>query len=183
MSNNNDTQVPNPYDSRDHENTQPIDKSDVMAVAGLLGQVTGALGEIDRNNVGGDGHNLRAKQIDPKIALTQFAGTGYNQPPAPRPQVNSVPPPVQSQQVPPPVQSSSDDIHKLEKRISDLERVVQTYKNIVKFKRGVSYTLSTSKITGEFKDVSTILDIVSAELAKQTKSITIKLNDNTKNKQ
>tara|TARA_B100002019_G_scaffold122391_1_gene105264 strand:- start:1579 stop:2127 length:549 start_codon:yes stop_codon:yes gene_type:complete len=182
MSDNEQPQEPNPYTNRDHEIAKPIDKSDVMAVAGLLGQVTGALSEIDRNNVGGDGHNVRAKQIDPKKALTQFAGAGYSQPPAPRPQVNSVPPPVQAQQIPPPVQNSSEDIHALEKRISDLERIVQTYKNVVKFKRGVSYTLSTSKITGEFKDVSTILDIVSAELAKQTKSITIKLNDNTKNK-
>ena len=52
-----------------------------------------------------------------------------------------------------------------------------------RFKRGVSYTINTAKISGEFKDVGTILDIVSAELAKQTKTITIKLNDNTKNKQ
>jgi hypothetical protein len=38
-------------------------------------------------------------------------------------------------------------------------------------------------MTGTFKDVEMILDIVTTELAKQTKSITIKLNDNTKNKQ
>ena len=186
MSDNEQPQEPNPYSNRDHETTRPVDKSDVMAVAGLLGQVSGALSEIDRNNVGGDGHNVRARQIDPKMALKNFAGAGYT---------NSTQQPVQQATVP--VQSAiqpitqttvtqtpdnTNELHELKKRVTNLERLVQSYKNVVKFKRGVSYKLSTTKISGEFKDMETILDIVSAELAKQTKTITIKLNDNTKDK-
>ena len=193
MSDNEQPQEPNPYSNRDHETTKPVDKSDVMAVAGLLGQVSGALSEIDRNNVGGDGHNVRARQMDPKTALKNFAGAGYtNSTQQPVQQQATVP--VPSMELPPSaiqpiaqttvtqIPDNTNELHELKKRVTDLERLVQSYKNVVKFKRGVSYKLTTTKISGEFKDMETILDIVSAELAKQTKTITIKLNDNTKDK-
>ena len=192
MSDNEQPQEQNPYSNRDHETAKPVDKSDVMAVAGLLGQVSGALSEIDRNNVGGDGPNVRARQMDPKAALKNFAGAGYTNPTQQPVQQTTVP--VPSIGVPPSVAQpiaqttvtqipdNTNELHELKKRVTDLERLVQSYKNVVKFKRGVSYKLSTTKISGEFKDMETILDIVSAELAKQTKTITIKLNDNTKDK-
>lgn len=192
MSDNEQPQEPNPYSNRDHETTKPVDKSDVMAVAGLLGQVSGALSEIDRNNVGGDGHNVRARQMDPKAALKNYAGAGYTS--SIQQPVQQATVPVPSMEVPPSaiqpiaqttvtqIPDNTDELHELKKRVTDLERLVQSYKNVVKFKRGVSYKLTTTKISGEFKDMETILDIVSAELAKQTKTITIKLNDNTKDK-
>ena len=78
----------------------------------------------------------------------------------------------------PVVHTNNDSI---EKRITQLEKVIESYKKITKFKRGISYTINTAKISGEFKDPIDIIDIVTTELAKQTKSITLKLNDNTKN--
>ena len=42
----------NPYNNRNHEQ-QTINKSDVLAVAGLMGQVAGSLNEIDKMNAGG----------------------------------------------------------------------------------------------------------------------------------
>ena len=38
------------------------------------------------------------------------------------------------------------------------------------------------KIAGEFKDPTTILDLISTEMSKQTKTITLKLNDKTKDR-
>lgn len=190
MSDNQD--IPNPYNARNHEHSGPLGKDDVLAVASLMGQVAGSLGEIDKQNLGG-GH-ITAKKIDPKQALMNFVGSDPTAKLAPQPAPQPVPQqPVatvtQSNTVPvapvqlPPSQVPSSDTTELENRIAALEKIVSTYKNIVKFKRGVSYNITTSKISGTFKDVSTILDIVTAELAKQTKSIIIKLNDSTKNKQ
>jgi hypothetical protein len=68
----------------------------------------------------------------------------------------------------------------LERRVDELESIIESYKKIVKFKRGISYSINTVKIKGEFKDPTTILDLISTELAKQTKIITLKLNDSTK---
>lgn len=66
MPENNDQ--PNPYQQgRDHETPVPMDREDVLAVAGLLGTVNGALGEIDKRNLGG----VQAKQMDPKIAFAK----------------------------------------------------------------------------------------------------------------
>lgn len=178
----------NPYNARNHESAAPVGKDDVMAVASLLGQVAGSLGEIDKNNLGGNS-NFTAKKIDPKQALMNYAGSNLitkqsvslPQPPSPESvaTIPVIPPPV-----PVPMSHAVPaDTRELENRIAALEKIVSTYKNIVKFKRGVSYNVTTSKISGTFKDVSTILDIITTELAKQTKSIIIKLNDNTKNKQ
>ena len=183
MSEDEQQEQPNPYNSRNHESTGPVNKSDVLAVAGLLGQVSGALNEIDQRNVGGDNPHIIAKKLDPKQALKAYAGSGFDnkspeQPQVQQPVATNVPQPVIQT-----VSTSTHELNTLERRVFELEKIVESYKNVVKFKRGVSYTLNTAKISGEFKDVGTILDIVSAELAKQTKSITIKLNDNTKNKQ
>lgn len=188
--------VPNPYNARNHEHSGPLGKDDVLAVASLMGQVAGSLGEIDKQNLG-SGH-ITAKKINPKEALMNFVGSDPTAKLAPQPAPQPVPQPVpqqpvatvtQSNTVPvtpvqmPPSQVPSTDTTELENRIAALEKIVSTYKNIVKFKRGISYNITTSKISGTFKDVSTILDIVTTELAKQTKSIIIKLNDSTKNKQ
>lgn len=186
-----DQDTPNPYNFRNHEHSNPIGKDDVLAVASLMGQVAGSLGEIDKHNLGGNS-NITAKKIDPKQALMNFVGTV----PTTKEVQQSVQQPVQQQvqplttltTSPQPVQVQapqvmSTDITELENRVAALEKIVSAYKNIVKFKRGVSYNITTSKISGTFKDVGTILDIVTTELAKQTKSIIIKLNDNTKDKQ
>lgn len=191
MSEDEQQEQPNPYNSRNHETTGPVNKSDVLAVAGLLGQVSGALNEIDQRNVGGENPHIMAKKLDPKQALKAYAGNGFDnkssvQPQVQQPVVTNVQQPVVTHATPPAMQAVSTNVYELnalERRVVELEKIVESYKNVVKFKRGVSYTINTAKISGEFKDVGTILDIVSAELAKQTKTITIKLNDNTKNKQ
>ena len=185
MSDKPDGEQPPPGLTRDHEAPQQFSKDDVRAVAGLLGQVSGTLSEIDKRNLGGDSEFIRAKKIDPRQVLQTMVPAGQQsvqpvqQPvaqstvPVNVPQVASVP---QSVPVAAPVADAQ-----LEKRVTVLERVVETFKRITKFKRGVSYTVTTSKITGNFKDPETILDLVANELAKQTKTITLKLNDNSKN--
>ena len=183
-------EAPNPYNTRNHESSTPLGKDDVMAVASLFGQVAGSLSEIDKQNLGGESQNIMAKKIDPKAALMNFVGNdnvkikpqSQSQQPQQIPTIPQQPvqQPVQHQPI---TNAQSLPSLDLEKRVTALEKIVQTYKNIIKFKRGVSYTITTSKMTGTFKDVEMILDIVTTELAKQTKSITIKLNDNTKNKQ
>jgi len=192
-------QLPNPYNNRDHESQKQYSKQDVLAVAGLLGQVGGALGAIDRQNVGGDNTNIKAKKIDPRSVLRTLAGNEITQnnipvqqninpaiqPVVPAPINTNQLPPVVSTPTPPPVQhvmNGSVDHDDLLRRIEMLERLVDTYKKIIKFKRGVSYSVTTSKIAGEFKDPTTILDLISTEMSKQTKTITLKLNDKTKDR-
>ena len=85
-----------------------------------------------------------------------------------------IPPPVPS-----PVIQNNDYTAELEKRVRALESVVESYKKVEKFKRGIGYSISTAKIKGEFKDPSTILDIISTEISKNTKTITLKLLDAT----
>jgi len=179
----------NPYQQgRDHENGAPMDRDDVLAVAGLLGTVNGALGEIDKRNLGG----VQAKQMDPKIALQKIAaanGAILNQPvshqsPQHIPQQTMpthpvIPPPAPIPVAGAPVIQNNDYTAELEKRVRALESVVESYKKIEKFKRGIGYSISTAKIKGEFKDPSTILDIISTEISKNTKTITLKLLDAT----
>jgi len=179
-------------DSKEQYHERPVGRDDVMAVASLLGQVSGSLKEIDKRNVGGA---PPAARLDPKQALSNFVSdntTGtpintrnnvtspvvqqvQNQP------VSTVPAPVMTPTHPVTV-TQTDDIIKLEKRILALEKIVETYKVPIKFKRGISYNITTSKISGEFKDPGIILDIITTELAKATKTITIKLNDKTKDR-
>ena len=175
---------PNPYQQgRDHENSAPMDRDDVLAVAGLLGTVNGALGEIDKRNLGG----VQAKQMDPKLALQKIAtanGAVINQPashqsPQHIPQQTMPTHPVIPPPVPSPVIQNNDYTAELEKRVRALESVVESYKKVEKFKRGIGYSISTAKIKGEFKDPSTILDIISTEISKNTKTITLKLLDAT----
>jgi hypothetical protein len=171
----------NPYQQgRDHESQIPMDRDDVLAVAGLLGTVNGALGEIDKRNLGG----VQAKQMDPKLALQKIAaanGAIINQQPIKQP-TQQIPqqstiPVTGFEQAPTnqkPVQDNGYTTE-LEKRVRALEAVVESYKKVEKFKRGVGYSINTAKIKGEFRDPSTILDIISTELAKNTKTITLKL--------
>lgn len=175
-----------PYDNRNHENVS-MDQNDLRAVAGLLGQVSGGLKEIDKRNVGGDSQWIKANKIDPKQVLRNMVN--QTQPtPVPVQQTQQVPTPVQQVPVPQavippePVNINNNELEQLKKRILDLEKTLEAYKNVVKFKRGISYTINTSKITGQFKDPGVILDLISTEMAKNTKVITLKLNDDTKGK-
>jgi len=184
------TDQDNPYNQRNHEQGGTINRDEVLAVAGLLGTVTGQLKEIDRQNVGGSNPFTQAVKMDPKQALQKIVKQNViSPPPATAPQQTAhvpvpqpfAPPPeplVEPITTSPPVANNTD----LEKRVYELEKIISTYKKIEKFKRGVAYTISTSKIKGTFKDPSDILDIISSELAKQTKTITIKLDvpDKTK---
>ena len=188
----------NPYDSRNHEGNGIQNRDDVLAVAGLLGQVTGSLGEIDKQQVGSDSQFIRAKKIDPKAALQTIVNSGTPAHPPP-PEVHQpipIPPaappkPLSNEDMAyappvPPVptapEATADNIKDLENRITDLESTINSYKKILKFKRGISYTVNTVNIKGEFRSPSDILDVISSEMAKQTKTITLKLNDTNKPK-
>ena len=171
-------QSDNPYAGRDHESGGIRTKEDVLAVAGLLGATARELGQIDTQNVGGDSQFIKAKKIDPKQALQSIVGASPQSAPSPQPALPPMPAPV-NQPAQPVHQSPAPA---LEQRITELEKSVAAYKKVLKFKRGVSYTINTVNIKGEFKSPGDILDIISNELAKGTKTITIKLNDTTKNK-
>ncbi len=176
---------PNPYNNRNHEGDGQLGRDDILAVAGLLGNVSSSLDKIDQQNVGGVNQFIKAKKIDPKQVLKNMVGETTHTPPV----QHSVAPqqPAQQPMVSAPLKPTQQhntiqsDNQSLEKRVIQLEKVIENYKKITKFKRGVSYTINTAKISGEFKDPIDIIDIITTELAKQTKSITLKLNDNTKN--
>ena len=182
-----DQEQPNPYSIRDHESGNTWGRDDVMAVAGLLGQVSGTLSEIDKKNVGGESPFIKARKIDPKTTLKQMVqSTGSVIPQnvsiaaqQTQPVVDMIPSSTTQSTQPQPVNLSSVSTD-LENRVSALEKIVEIFKRVCKFKRGVSYNVTTSKMAGNFKDPEMILDIVASELAKQTRSITIKLNDNSK---
>ncbi|NDG52943.1 MAG: hypothetical protein EBY39_07955 [Flavobacteriia bacterium] len=175
---------PNPYAARNHENPHNMGKNDIYAVADLLGQVSSSLGKIDEQNVGGRNPHIQARKIDPKAVLkTMIPATQAAQPT----QVSAPPQVAQQIEIPPqsppaPVVQPADSEHiqSLERRVLQLEKIVESYKKVTKFKRGISYTVNTAKISGEFKDPIDIIDIITTELAKQTKSITLKLNDKNK---
>lgn len=174
---------PNPYQQgRDHESNAPMDREDVLAVAGLLGTVNGALSEIDKRNIGG----VQARQMDPKSALQKIASAngavinppGGHTPPPPVP--SSTPPPVVGNVASPVLNvSPTGYTAELEKRILALESIVGSYKKVEKFKRGIGYSIQSAKIKGTFKDPTTILDLISTELSKNTKTIKLTLIDAT----
>lgn len=182
--------APNPYQNRDHDN---MDKkkslSDVKAVAALLGTVTGQLKDIDQKQISGN-EFTKANKMNAQQALKAFAkgSPGATTPSTTTPVHSTVPPgtvPVtlpEDFDKPTPVESMQQDHPEIENRLSRLERQMSIYKKTFKFKRGISYNVNTASIKGTFKDPDDIVDIVLSELAKSSKSITIKLNDTTKNK-
>lgn len=178
----------NPYANRNHDSGGDMGRDDIYAVAGLLGQVSSSLNAIDQQNVGGVNQFIQAKKLDPKQVLKGMVAptTGQPLPPQQPVQVEQIPAPMSSEPIQQPTQQPIQQPiiqtdNSLEKRVIQLEKVIESYKKIVKFKRGISYTINTAKITGEFKNPIDIIDIITSELSKQTKSITLKLNDNTKN--
>ncbi|MAF25853.1 hypothetical protein CL634_09810 [bacterium] len=178
------TDQPPPGLMRDHNEPQELDMNDAAAIASLVKVAGDTLYTVDSQNVGGNSQ-IKALQMDGKKIITDLP---INQPPRPvqaqpppQPQPvhhpQPIPAPALAQPLPPPPQPMMAAVNPdLENRVRELEAIVESYKKITKFKRGVSYTINTLKIKGEFRDPGTILDIVSSELAKGTKTITIKLN-------
>jgi hypothetical protein len=70
----NENTGPNPYGNRDHVDSGGFQRDDVLAVAGLLGQVSGSLSDIDSKNVGSASENVRAKKLNAKEALNKIIG-------------------------------------------------------------------------------------------------------------
>lgn len=171
--------VDNPYANRHHDNNVISTKNEVMAVAGLLGSVSGELGRIDQQNVGGDSQFIRAKKLDPRETLNNIVGVQGRQPSV---KPVNIPHTQMSAPVPTPVDIPTPGDTSLTKRVTELERIVESYKKVIKFKRGISYNINTTNIKGEFKSPGDILDVVSSEMAKGTKTITLKLNDASKNR-
>lgn len=184
----------NPYANRNHDdNPESLATGDVHAVAALLGKVSGSLKEIDRQNVGSESNN-RALRIDPKETLKKmFTPNGQKPTPAvPLPgnvQETLIPPVTQTVESklvqPTPTPALQQQIKsvavadEIDERLTKLEQRV--FKKQFKFKRGTSYTINTINIKGSFKDPDDIVDIVYSELAKQVKTITIKLDGTNKN--
>lgn len=171
----------NPYAGRDHETEGELTGDDLHAVAALVGSVTSGLKEIDKKQVG-DNAFTRALKINPEEAVRKMVGQPAQPPPAhyqAQQSARTSPHPVQS---PPPELPSMNSgiIADLYKRIEKLERDISNQSKSFKFKRGISYDISTSGIKGNFKDPTDIVDIVLSELAKNSKSISIKLNDANK---
>lgn len=169
----------NPYAGRDHEAESKLTGDDLHAVAALVGSVTSGLKEIDKKQVG-DNAFTRALKINPEEAVRKMVG----RPATPPPVNHQVQQPVRTQphfeQPPPAPNMDSGIIADLYKRIEKLERDISNQSKSFKFKRGISYDISTSGIKGNFKDPADIVDIVLSELAKNSKSISIKLNDANK---
>lgn len=171
----------NPYAGRDHESGQGLNSADLPAIAALVGTATGELKKIDERNVG-DSSFTQALKMNPTQAVKSIIGSPGS--PTPQPQSTHHHPPVSSPpsvSPPPPVSSPPPmDMSSLESRVLALEKFMETQKRDLKFKRGITYDIATSTIKGNFKNPSDILDIVLTELAKNTKTITLKLRDANK---
>lgn len=178
----------NPYAGRSHEDGG-VDTGDVHSIAALVGNVSGQLKDIDKKIVGGQNNQYtQALKMNPTQAVKSIIGS------APHPPVASPPPPEvapstqpavvsPNRPAPPPPPEQPDEIvnvSSLEKRIEKLERDICNYNKSFKFKRGISYNLNTSSIKGNFKNPDDIIDVVLSELAKNAKTITIKLEDANK---
>lgn len=179
------TDPANPYNARDHESQLSLDREDVLAVAGLLGSVSRNLSDIDSKNVGGSNQFTQAKKIDPKAVLKEMTATSNIQPSRPPPPIlPDLPEQVQRvnmNQVPDPL-AYDPNIEDIIKRIEALESALDKSNKAFKFKRGISYDINTASIKGNFKSPNDIIDIILTELAKNTKTITLKLNDSNKNR-
>lgn len=180
----------NPYDSRDHQARSGVNKDDLHSIAALVGNVSGQLKDIDKKIVGDGNSQTQALKINPTQSVKQIMGTGYPPPVAPPHINNSTTQSVPSQPVashppvgvapPPPVGVDINGLRELLQRVEKLEAQISSYKKIFKFKRGISYDINTSTIKGNFKDPQDITDVILTELAKNAKSITLKLNDANK---
>ena len=179
----------NPYDTRNHESPPGVDKSDVRAVAALLGTVSGSLREIDKKVIT-DSQFTKAHKIDPKQSLKEFAGsintTPDKEPQPTNPQIPELiptPEPRATHDQIPSVETKTvtqvtPDLADIHKRLNALEN---TSKGIGKFKRGITYNVSSLNVKGNFKCKEDILSAVSSELNKQVKVITIRIDDANKN--
>ena len=181
----------NPYAGRNHEAPPSTGPADLHSIAALVGNVSGQLKDIDSKIVGGHNPYTQALKIDPMQAVKSIVGPkSAPPPPAPSPPASipesveptlpeMIPAPITTSP-PPAVTTSGEDIRSLERRVEKLERDVCNYNKSFKFKRGISYSLSTSSIKGNFKNPNDIVDVVLSELAKNAKSITLKLEDANK---
>lgn len=184
----------NPYAGRDHENTQT--PNNLRSIAALVGNVSGQLKDIDKKIVGGQNNQYtQALKMDPTQVVKSIVGAGGPAPAVPPPAPILPPAPAaqpvqqisQPRQPPPPppppepiVEAPAPELVDLEKRVEKLERDICNYSKSFKFKRGISYNINTSTIKGNFKNPNDIVDIVLTELAKNAKTITIKLEDANK---
>lgn len=187
-----DPAAENPYNGRDHESNNGLSQADLPAIAALVGTASGELKKIDERNVG-DSTFTQALKMNPTQAVKSMIGAVKTPPAAPQsvPTSAQPPPPAVHQPVPlppeartspPPAPSPLSDVEhaSLESRILALEKFMETQKRSLKFKRGITYDITTSTIKGNFKNPSDILDIILTELAKNTKTITLKLCDANK---
>ena len=190
----------NPYAGRDHENTQT--PNNLRSIAALVGNVSGQLKDIDKKIVGGQNNQFtQALKMDPTQVVKSIVGAGGPSPAVPPPapvlppepasqpaqQIPQPPPPPPPTPEPVPVPTAqpgeivySPGMEELIKRIDALESALDKTNRALKFKRGISYNINTATIKGNFKNPNDIVDIVLAELAKNTKTITIKLEDANK---
>lgn len=178
-----ETPSDNPYATRNHEDGSGLNSNDLPAIAALVGTTTGELKKIDERNIG-DSSFTQALKMNPHEAVKSLVGTGHSRPPG-----HSVPPSGHTAPIPPVRQNTSPppsavepafDTSTIESRILALEKFMETQKRDLKFKRGITYDISTATIKGNFKSPSDILDIVLTEMAKNTKTITLKLSNANK---
>lgn len=177
---------PSPYTARDHNVETPIDRTDVLSMAQLLGHVSGSLKEIDDKIIEKSEYS-RALKMDPKQALMKLTGgatptTPHVQPAVVSPDQILAPESIQQPHVQTSSQTTAIDqsvLLRLTERIDRLEQKINNRK--LKFKRGVSYNINTTNIKGTFRDYNDIVDVVASEIMKQTKTITLRLNDSNKN--
>ncbi|MAF35900.1 hypothetical protein CL622_02160 [archaeon] len=192
------TDEPPPGLIRDHNEPQQLDNTDAAAIASLIKVAGDTLHTVDSQNVGGNS-NIKALQMDGRQLIGNLP---IDSPPKPQP--TTVPPPVISSQSappqpspvpnpvpqtvqPPPVVENRVEVvaamevaSELADRVKNLEELVPALNKCTKFKRGISYNVTTAKVKGEYKDPALILELVASSLASGARSITIKFNG-TKN--
>jgi hypothetical protein len=74
----------------------------------------------------------------------------------------------------------SDDINQ---RLTRLESSIRTLQKARRIKKGVLYSVSSNGFKGVIKDAELLADFVITEVAKGVKTITIRSNNDTKDKE
>ena len=183
-----------PLDTARHEESYGFDPEDVDMLAAFTKRISSELHQVDSQNVGSNS-TIRAHQLEQKKILDglkrdntsktreqtvqETTVNKQTQPnngtQSPAPQLQQSQPAVAEQPV-----VVSDDINR---RLTRVESSIRTIQKARRIKKGVSYSVSSNGFKGVIKDAELLADFIINEVAKGVKTITIRSNNDTKDKE
>ena len=183
-----------PVDTSRHEESHGFNPEDVDILTAFTRRVSTELHKVDSQNVGSNS-NIRAHQLEQKKILDGLKKDSPSKireqavqettvSKQPQPNIGTQSPAPQPQQSQPVVVEQpvvvSDDINQ---RLMRLESSIRTLQKARRIKKGVSYSVSSNGFKGVIKDAELLADFVITEVAKGVKTITIRSNNDTKDKE